>query len=251
MNMLSVVIPAYRKEHSIRLVLKEASDTLKAFEMPYEIIVVDDGSPDNTLAEAKKHAKKHPNIRVVSYEKNKGKGNALMHGFNFTRGDLVAFLDADLDLHPKQLRVFMNLMDALNADVIIGSKRHSLSKVNYPATRKALSRCYQLLTRLLFGLPLTDTQTGIKLFKRRVLEDSLPLLLVKQYAFDLELLAVAHHKGYRIAEGPVEMSYTQFGSTVNPRAVFNMFLDTCAVFYRMHILKYYDRLQGDVGRISE
>ena len=98
-----------------------------------------------------------------------------------------------------------------------------------------------MLVRALFGLPVRDTQTGIKLFKRAVLERVLPRILVKRFAFDLELLANAHHFGYRIVEAPVTLNFRRVCSRLRISAVWNVFLDTLAIFYRMRILHYYDR----------
>ena len=100
---------------------------------------------------------------------------------------------------------------------------------------------YQLLTRILFGLQVKDTQPGMKIFKKEVLECIMPRLLIKRWAFDVEMLAVvANYCGYRkIFEAPIELEH-QFNSSVNSKVVFNMLWDTCAVFYRMYILKYYD-----------
>jgi hypothetical protein len=94
---------------------------------------------------------------------------------------------------------------------------------------------------MLFHLKLRDTQTGLKLFKRKVLEDVVPLLAIKGFAFDLELLVVARRLAYtKVMEAPVDLDY-QFQSTVSPKAVFNVLWDTAAIFYRLRILRYYDR----------
>jgi hypothetical protein len=132
-------------------------------------------------------------------------------------------------------------MDGFDCDAVIGSKRHPMSNVHYPFFRRFQSSIYQLLIRVLFHLKLRDTQTGLKLFKRKVLEDVVPLLAIKRFAFDLELLVVARSLGYRkVMEAPVDLDY-QFESTVNPQAVFNVLWDTAAIFYRLRILRYYAR----------
>jgi hypothetical protein len=95
---------------------------------------------------------------------------------------------------------------------------------------------------MLFGLPLRDTQTGLKLFRREVLKQAFPKVLIKRFAFDLELLVLAHHMGYRITEAPVIVNYRMKYGHIGLRAVFNIFWDTLAVFYRLRIKKYYDRV---------
>jgi hypothetical protein len=134
---------------------------------------------------------------------------------------------------------------ANDSDVVIGSKRHPQSQVEYPKFRRFQSAIYQLVVRLLFNLNVRDTQTGLKLFRRQVLHEALPLLAIKKFAFDLELLVVAHQLGYRkILEAPISLDY-QFESTVNLRAAWRVLWDTAAIFYRLRILRYYEhrRLQ--------
>jgi hypothetical protein len=146
-----------------------------------------------------------------------------------------------MDLHPEQLEDFFTIMKSRGADVVIGSKFHPQSKVEYPRLRRIYSFFYFMLVRSLFGLPVRDTQTGIKLFKREVLEQVLPRVLVKRFAFDLELLANVHHFGYRIVEAPVVVNFNRVCSRLRLPAVWNVFVDTLAIFYRMRILRYYDR----------
>jgi glycosyltransferase involved in cell wall biosynthesis len=177
----------------------------------------------------------------VRCRRNEGKGNALICGTAYSKGEYVAFLDADMDLHPEQLESFFTIMKSSGADVVIGSKFHPLSKVDYPRLRRVYSFFYFMLVRSLFGLPVRDTQTGIKLFKREVLERVLPRVLVKRFAFDLELLANVHHFGYRIVEAPVVVNFNRVCSRLHLPAVWNVFVDTLAIFYRMRILRYYDR----------
>ncbi len=240
--MLSVLMPAYNEAHSIAENVCETVETMRELGMDFEIVVIDDGSMDGTDAAASSALRAWPDhVRIVRCNRNEGKGNALICGAVYSKGDYVAFLDADMDLHPEQLARFFTIMKARDADVVIGSKFHPDSKVDYPLLRRVYSFFYYMLVRALFGLPVRDTQTGIKLFKRAVLECVLPRILVKRFAFDLELLANAHHFGYRIVEAPVTLNFKRVCSRVRLSAVCNVFLDTLAIFYRMRILRYYDR----------
>jgi len=160
-------------------------------------------------------------------------------------GDVVGFMDAGMDLNPVGLSMLLDHFEWYNADVIVGSKRHPASKVNYPWQRRILSVGYQILVWLLFGLKVRDTQVGMKFFKREILEKVLPRLLVKHFAFDVEMLAVANFLGYkRIYEAPVDIRL-RFGgaSTITSqkflRTVLAMLVDTLAVFYRLRVLNYY------------
>src|SRR3989344_8535924 len=113
------------------------------------------------------------------------------------KGELIAFIDAGSDLNAKGIGLALEHMKWYEADIIIGSKRHKASKIDYPARRRLLSWIVQRATRFVFGFNVSDTQTGLKLFKREVLDDVLPRLLVKRWAFDVEMLAVAYRLGYR------------------------------------------------------
>jgi glycosyltransferase involved in cell wall biosynthesis len=170
-----------------------------------------------------------------------GKGHALRHAFNFVSGDLVTFLDADLDLSPKTIEVLLKYMTSSNADIVIGSKYHPDSKIKYPKNRRILSYLYHLFTKLLFGLPVNDTQVGIKLFKKKVLDDIFPRVLVKGYAFDLELLVNALNRNYKIVEAPIVLDFKRSFGRISLKDIKNIFIDTSAIFYRLKILHYYDK----------
>src|SRR5581483_504210 len=135
---------------------------------------------------------------------------------------------------------------AQNADVVIGSKRHPGSKLNYPLKRKVLSTGFFLLVRLFFGLPLRDTQTGMKIFKMHVLRAVFPRILCKRYAFDVEVLTVAHHLGYKVVDGPVTLSFTRSFSRIKWADAWATFVDTLAICYRFRLMKYYDRHRPQV-----
>jgi len=240
-NLLSVIVPAYKQERTIVKDLQKIELTLQQANLAYEIICVVDGMADKTYERAKKVSSSK--IKVVGYQKNCGKGYAVRYGMARAKGDLIAFIDAGMDINPQAISMLLEHMKWYNSDVIVGSIRHSASKViGYPFSRKVYSLGYHFLTRILFGLRITDSQRGIKIFKREVLEKVLPRLLVKRYAFDIEMLAVASRLGFRrIHDGPVEMDARKFKySSVKTSTIFEMLLDTLAVFYRLKILKYYD-----------
>jgi glycosyltransferase involved in cell wall biosynthesis len=239
---LSVLMPAYNEGPRLRANILAVDRIFKAMGRPYEIIVVDDGSGDWTFEEAKTAAKGKRHITVKRLEVNQGKGWALKEAFRLSSGDWVVFLDSDLDIDPAQLEVFFRIQHESTADVVIGSKRHPDSKLNYPAKRRIVSAGYFFLVKLLFQMPLRDTQTGLKLFRREVLKAVFPKVLVKRYAFDLELLVLAHHLGFEIAESPVIVEYRGKFGHIGLKAVFNIWWDTMAVFYRLRIKRYYDRV---------
>jgi dolichol-phosphate mannosyltransferase len=235
---LSVLLPAYNEAERLRTNLLEVLRTLDeapadAGTHPFELILVDDGSSDDTASIARAVAQIDDRVRVVSYAPNAGKGAALHRGFEVARGNLVAFLDADLDLHPRLLLDLLQVLRTQNADVVIGSKRHPASHVDYPVLRRLYSAAYFGLTQLLFNLPVHDTQTGIKLFKREVLQNAFPRMQVRQYAFDLELLALANLAGARIAEAPVTVTSQRLSQRIHFGAVVTMFVDTLKIWWRL------------------
>ena len=238
----SLIIPAFKEERRIFNNLSSVLKDMKSFPYPYEVIVVIDGKVDNSFKEAKKI--KSSFLKVVGYDVNRGKGYAIRYGIAKSKGDVVGFLDAGGDISVKSLSMMIEELFWNNADVIIASKRHSLSRVNFPFRRRIMSWGYQKLVKLLFNLDVKDTQVGMKIYKRKVLEDVFPRLLVKKFAFDIEMLAVAHYLGYtRIHEAPVELNFNG-ASTIRSlrlwKTIFNMLWDTAAVFYRLKIVRYYD-----------
>lgn len=236
---LSVIVPAYREGRRIYKNLTRLVGELDKLGTSYEVVVVSDGNSDGTAVEARRL--KSPSVRVFEYPMNVGKGFALSLGVSQSTGTLVTFIDADMELDPANIKGFIDLMRNSECDAVIGSKRHPDSKVAYPAFRRFQSAIYQLVVRVLFNLDVKDTQTGLKLFRRPVLEEAVPLLAIKRFAFDLELLVVARFLGYRkLCEAPIILNY-EFESTVNLRSAFNVLWDTAAIFYRLRILRYYEK----------
>ncbi|MBU1327484.1 glycosyltransferase family 2 protein [Patescibacteria group bacterium] len=243
MKKLSLIIPVYKQEKTIKRDIQDVLSVLNALKIPYEIIPVIDGMLDRSFEEAR--MVRSPDVQVVGYKTNHGKGYAVRYGFAHATGDVIGFMDAGGDLKPEALLVMLAQFEFQDADVVLGSKRHPDSKVDYPRYRKILSWGYQQIVKILFGLNVTDTQVGMKIYKRKLLEDVLPRLLVKQFAFDIEMLAVAYHLGYRkIYESPVEINFlfskTSIVWSKLSRVIYNMITDTLAVFYRLKIKRYYD-----------
>lgn len=235
---LSIIIPAYKEEQNIYKTVKDIIDAHDILDYDYEVVVVVDGSPDNTLREAKRI--KSDRVKVYTYAKNHGKGYALKYGTEKAKGDIITFTDAGGDFDPKQFDKCVKLLEIFDADFVIGSKRHPASKVNYPKKRRMYSWIYHKVIRVMFGLNVTDTQAGLKFMKKNVAKDIMPRVLVKQYAFDLEMLVIAHQLGYRkIFEAPVELNFNASGSGINMKAIRRMITDTMAIFYRAKILDFY------------
>lgn len=240
-GLLSVLMPAFNLEKVIADNVRRVQ-SLFAGQVPFEIIVINDGSRDQTADELHRLQAEIPELRPLLLPRNVGKGSALRAGFEVSRGTHIVFLDADLDLPPGQIPEFFRIMNDQRVDVVIGSKQHPDSQLSYPWQRRIMSAIYYRCVKLLFGLPVRDTQTGLKLFTRSSLQWAFPRILVKAFAFDLELLALIHQQGFKIAEAPVTVDFQGKGGFVAPRMIRNIVIDTLAVFYRLQLLKYYQSI---------
>lgn len=237
---LSLVIPIYRQEKTILHNLQVIIATLEKTRFSFEIIAVVDGFVDNSHAILERANLKH--VQLIGYEKNHGKSYAIRKGIEKTRGEFVMFLDSGMEIDTSGISMLMEHMVWYEADIIVGSKRHPASKVNYTTIRKILSYGYYWFVRILFGINVRDTQAGIKLFRRKVIETILPKLVEKKFCGDLEMLVVAKACGYgRIYEAPIKLNY-QFASVTTAstlQSIRGMILDTLAIWYRRYILQYY------------
>lgn len=240
--MISIIIPAYLQEETIVGDLKNLYAALSQIHHPYEVILVIDGTEDETKTRAQKLQTKLDQLKIFQLTKNRGKGFAIRHGMKQARGDYIAFLDAGMEIDPQGLAMLLAHFKWYEADIVVGSKRHPVSVVDYPLVRQILSWGYYQLVRLLFGVKVKDTQTGIKIFKRSVITKILPYLLVKKYAFDIEMLIAAKAHGYdRIYEAPIKLEhkFSSLTSAATWQAIYNMLYDTLAVFYRHHLRQHY------------
>jgi O-antigen/teichoic acid export membrane protein len=242
---VTVVIPAYNEASRIASTLRGTAACIEEFGCPYEILVVDDGSCDATRAISEEVARELDQVRVIGYERNAGKGHAIVEGAKDAGGELVLFLDADLEVHPRQLQTLYEAMQEANADVVIGSKVHSDSEVDSPRKRQIMSWSYYAIVRFFFGLPVRDTQTGLKLFRKEVLDGVVPRMLVKRFAFDLEALVIAHGLGFRVVEAPVVVTRERDLPKIGWIDALHTGWDTAAVWYRDYLRLYYDEIRPE------
>jgi glycosyltransferase involved in cell wall biosynthesis len=239
---LSVIVPVYKQEKTIQQDIEHILDALNQTPYSFEVIPVVDGTDqDNSLRELKKI--RSAKVTPTGYKQNRGKGYAVRYGMKKASGKVVTFIDAGMDIDPQGIIMLLEHLKWYQADIIIGSKLHAASVVSYPWWRKLMTYAYYMLVKILFGLKVRDTQTGLKAYRREVLERVLPRLVVKQFAFDIEILAVAQALGYsRIFDAPVKVNLDWEKSTIRmfgPTGAVNVLWDTLAVFYRLRILKYY------------
>ncbi len=241
-HFLSLVIPIYKQEKTIRKDVLKILKTLEKIRYNFEVICVVDGKKTDRSYKILKKIKHHK-LATVGYNTNKGKGYAIRYGMSYTKGDYIAFIDSGMEIDPNGISMIIEHLEWYDADIICASKRHPASIVNYPLKRRVISFGGQIIAKIFLNIPIKDTQAGLKIFKRKVLEKVLPRLLVKQYAFDLEMLSVANYLGFtRIYEAPIKLSYDFSSSThaVGLNVIFSCLKDAFAVFYRLKILRYYD-----------
>ena len=227
-------MPAYNEAEFIRKSLVDVDRQFGKVSQDFEIIVVDDGSSDGTRKIVEGFANKK--FKIVGYDNNQGKGHAIKVGLYNATGEFAFLIDSDLEVHPKKLIRYVEALES--ADFVIGSKRHPLSTVRTPAARRFLSLGFNFLERFLTGVRATDTQAGLKAARSEALYQVLPLLSVKRYAFDAELLAVASLFGYTIKELPVDIDLK---ATFSARQVFRMFIDLLGIGYRLRIRRWYQK----------
>ena len=249
---VSIIMPSFNEGEHIVENIRTTRSILDEIGMNAEIIAVDDGSTDNTLSEIERAASIVPGVVPARNPYNMGKGMALRTGFDYSRGDIIVFLDADLDVPPEQIRDLIAILENAPSDVVITSKHHPRSQLQYPWFRKAASFCYFMIIKVLFGLPVRDTQTGLKVFRRKVLDAAFHRLLVKKFAYDVELLAVAVRLGFSVREVPVVMQFKRNlkWGRISFGDIMSIFIDTMAVFYRLRILHYYDAERPPIYRDS-
>jgi glycosyltransferase involved in cell wall biosynthesis len=230
--MLSVVMPVYNEGAIIRGNLQRTVAEFRPLG-PFEIIAVNDGSSDNSATELDAAAATLPEVRVLQLP-HRGKGEALRQGTRAAKGDWVLFLDSDLDLPPDQFTLFLALQHVRQADVVIGSKLHPDSNVDYPLSRQLYTRGYYVLVKLLFGLPVRDTQTGMKLFRRDILTKAVERTHAEGFAFDVELLIHLAKAGARMTEAPVVVNHQIKYGGVGLNSVWDICRETWRIWRRIH-----------------
>lgn len=242
-QLISVIVPVFNEGARIVDNLELLISEIEEYFTRFEILVISDGSTDDT--NSKVFQFKYPGLRLIPFVKNQGKGAAIRKGFDQAKGDFIFFIDGGMELHPKELRIFFGLMRLYNADIVLGSKRHPQSKVHYPGFRRLLSWIYQKMIKAMFHVDVTDTQVGMKLFRRDVAQAVLPFLQVDRYGFDLEILSLASMMGFnKMLEAPIQMDYFSKNQRALPLELMHVFKvglslmkDTIALYFRIREIR--------------
>jgi glycosyltransferase involved in cell wall biosynthesis len=229
---LSVVMPLHNEGARIASNVEQTMAVLRMLGT-FEMILVNDGSSDNSGEEITRLAEKFPGEIVSLQLTRSGKGEALRRGAQEARGEFVVFIDADLDLPPEQILFFVAIQRVKKADAVIGSKMHPDSTVDYPLRRRIYSLGYFWLVKFLFGLPVRDTQTGLKLVRRDLLLKALEKTESRGFTLDLELLVRLVQLGAVMVEAPVVVQHSMKFGGIGLPVVWQIFRDTWLVWRRV------------------
>lgn len=222
---LSIVIPSYNEELRLPATLKQIASYLRSSKRDCEVIVVDDGSKDKTIAVGESFRDEIPNLRVISNGQNRGKGYSVRHGMQEAKGRIVLFTDADLSAPIEEVEKLLPAMQ--NHDVAIGSRAvdRSLISVHESAFREFAGIIFNKIVRLILRLPFVDTQCGFKAFRREECKPIFELQTIERFGFDPELLYLARHNGLRSIEIPVRWAHSPATKVNMMRDSIQMFLD--------------------------
>jgi dolichyl-phosphate beta-glucosyltransferase len=229
----SFVIPAYNESVRLRPTLHELIRHAKEQNWDAEILVVNDGSSDDTAQIVREYGKLHPQILLVENPGNRGKGYSVRNGMLHARGDICLFTDADLS---SPIREAEKLFDAIRrgADIAIGSRwlKTELQTEPQPLYRQVFGRIFNLALRLLLGLRFADTQCGFKAFRRDAAQRIFPLQKIEGWGFDPEILFLARRAGLRVEEVPVLWAHSE-GTRLHPlRDGLRMFVEVLRIRWR-------------------
>lgn len=202
---LSILIPAYNEEHRIEKTLQLIFNYIKEKNLAAEVIVIDDGSSDNTVRIVQKYQVHVPTLALIHYKKNRGKGHAVKRGVEASRGQYILFTDADNSTPIEEVEKLFTAVKKGGNYIAIGSRALTRSeiKIRQPWYRRAIGKIGNALIRMLAVRGIHDTQCGFKLFTAKAAQDIFARQRITRFGFDIEALSLAQKLGYRIAEVPV------------------------------------------------
>jgi glycosyltransferase involved in cell wall biosynthesis len=235
---ISIVVPAYKEKDNIAKTIQALEEYARKQPEKIEIIIAIDGCQE-TFDAAYPYESDIVSVNLSS--PNQGKGWALKYGLQFTKGKYVVFYDAGLDFPVENISLVIATLQITECPIVIGSKRAPGSVIQYPFHRRIVSAIGQLVTFGLFGLGVRDTQVGLKGFEREKITFIMDQMVVKRYAFDIEMLVLARYYKYDILEVPVRLYLNFQNSGINYKTTRDTLIDTLGIFYRLRILRYYQR----------
>ena len=237
---LSVVIPAYNEALRLGSTLEKVREFVDSRNYAVELIVVDDGSTDQTPAILDEFQRRHAPLRVLRNEPNRGKGFSVRRGVLEARGEFVLFTDSDLSAPIEETNKLLAALESTGADAAVGSRalKRRLIGVRQPWHREFAGRCFNLLVRAFTGLKIRDTQCGLKLFRRATTRRAFEMQLIERFGFDPELLFLIERLGGKIVEVPVRWNDNPATKVRFLRDATRMFLDLVVIRWRALTGKY-------------
>lgn len=207
---LSIVIPAYNESSRIEATLERVVSSIGEQGWDAEVLVVDDGSKDDTAAIVRRWMNNHPRLHLVQNPGNRGKGYSVRNGLLQAAGEIVMFTDADLSAPMEEAERLIAAIHS-GADVAIGSRwlDRTRQTIHQPLYRQFFGRCFNWITRTVMGLPFKDTQCGFKAFRREAAQVIFRLQTIERWGFDPEILFIARKLKYEIREVPVTWGHDE------------------------------------------
>ena len=235
---LSIVIPAFNEQARIGATLDRVMDCVETRGWDAEVLVVNDGSRDNTAAMVSEMARRYPRLRLIENASNRGKGYSVRNGILQARGEIVMFTDADLSAPIEEAeRLFAAIAEG--ADVAIGSRwlDRSRQTLQQPIYRRFFGRCFNWLTRLVMNLPLADTQCGFKAFRREAAQAIFVRQRIERWGFDPEILYIALRMGFHVKEVAVTWGHDDRSRISYVKDGLRMLQDTCKTCHGLSLTR--------------
>ena len=228
-RIVSVILPAYRKESVILECITRLIKTLSDDHVVFEIIVVIDGRVDSTFELIS--AANFPQVSVLNFQSNRGKGAALKSGVSQARGEIIVFFDADLDIHPASIvKGLEKMKGSTDLALVSGNKMHVDSSIKYPLIRRIYSRSLKIIVGVMFRVNSSDTQTGLKIFDSKVLNEVIRKSISTGYLLDLELMYLIEKRGYMHSDIAVDIEMG-LNSTIKLNHILEMLRDLAFLRY--------------------
>jgi dolichol-phosphate mannosyltransferase len=226
-KIISIIVPTFNEAENVPILLWLIDEVCSTHRIPYEVVIVDDASPDRTQDAVRRMQQLLGSSKVVLQTRpaKLGLGTAYMHGLQYARGDWVILMDADLSHHPKYIPTFLRVQQQTGADIVTGTRYQAGGGVfGWNWKRKLTSRGANVLASVLLGLTVTDLTGAYRLYRRSALDALLGSVTSKGYAFQMEMIARATALGASIAEVPIVFVDRVFGDSKLGRNEYTMFV---------------------------
>lgn len=230
--MISVIIPVHNEVLRLPRTMEDLYSSLSG--MDYAIILSEDGSSDGSKKLIQFYAQNNSRVRCLTYPERLGKGLALKRGVDVARGDVIVFFDADSSVSADQIPHV--LKELVKFDVLIGSRglKNSILLKRPPLHRVMAGKIYNWLFRLLFHIPIRDTQCGLKVFRREVIKDLMDHLQIEGWGFDPNLIVEAYRRGYSVKEIPIVWSHSEGSKLSVRKQAIDMFTSLLQIWFSIH-----------------